>query len=251
MASHWDMFDNITAKMLRELDITEYIPKKKPAILKGVIWGALKKNISTVSLFIKASKNPDRYKEWYQTFEDNYDKWLNQLDTFEGPLDVIVDQIIKLYMDLLRKMLPMTLAAEVARKKINNIINKAFPDGNQRMQFIERSLPDNVTIDMGLAMYELSQFEEISLNSIEKLVTIINNRSWSEAFMNLWDRYIAKFGCRTTVELDVATMRMSEKSEELIKQLKGMVDLKDSMNPVVIQQNSINEREQQFKGARK
>ncbi|MEN8905897.1 MAG: PEP/pyruvate-binding domain-containing protein [Clostridiales bacterium] len=246
MARTWDMIDNITAKMMMELDISEYIPKKKPDILKGAIWGAIKNNISTFSLYRKASKDPKKYKAWYQTFEDDYDKWLNELDTFEGTIDVVINEIIHRFVDLLCKMMPMTFAAEMARKKISKMLDKAFSDGNQRMQFIERSLPDNVTIDMGLAMYELSQFDEIKFHNEPELLTMIHNRSCSKLFMNSWDKYMSRFGCRTAMELDVGTKRMSEKPEELINQIKGMAELDKSMNPITIQQNSISEREKQF-----
>ncbi len=105
----------------------------------------------------------------------------------------------------------MTYAAELARKAIAKQLEKSFPDDADLMKYLERSLPDNVTIDMGLMMYELAVMDEVASNDEDEICRIIDEKAYSKTFGNLWQEFVDTYGCRTTNELDVGVARSYEK----------------------------------------
>ncbi len=243
----WKTVDVSTAEMLEKLDLGEYIPKKLPKSMKGAMWGAIKNNIGAVKLTRKAMKDPDGYKRWYQPYEDEFDKYLEEILNTGLQLPDAPKQILTLFVDLLNKMLPMTYAAELARKSIGKQLDKLFKDGKEKMQYLERSLPDNGTIDMGLKMYKLSQMAEIKKNDYQTFINILDKNEISKEFETLWYSYLQEFGCRTNNELDVAVSRSSENIEDLFNQMKGMSGIEGDFSPVGIYNKSRDLREKKFK----
>jgi len=246
VSNMWKTVDVATAEMLEKLDLKAYIPKKLHQSMKGAIWGAVKNNMGALKYMRRAMKDPKAYKTWYQPYEDEFDLYLRNLKSKNPDLESAPEEIFKLYIDLLNKMLPMTYAAELSRKSIGKMLHKLFENGDERMQYLERSLPDNVTIDMGMKMYEMSQTEEIKNNDFSAFMEKLNKGELSEKFTNAWSGYIHQFGCRATNELDVGVRRPYENGEELFRQIKGMSSISGDFSPVEIYIKSKNLREKIF-----
>jgi len=246
MVNTWKMVDETTATMLATLDLDNYIPEKLPEFMKGVIWGAVKNNVGAMSHTMKAMKKPRDYKNWYQPYEDEFEKYLSDESNFTGSVKEVSLKISQSYMELLKKMLPMTYAAELSRKKLSKQLEKHFDDGSERMQLLERSLPDNVTIDMGMTMYELSQFTEIKQNDYHSFINLIERDELSNEFSTLWHQYLNTFGCRTHNELDIAVKRSYEDIENLFNQIKSMSGVEDEFSPLTIYNKSQEIRKQTY-----
>ncbi len=242
----WKTVDVVTARVLEELDLEEYIPKKLPEVLKGAMWGTVKNNIGAVKYMRQAAKDPDGYKKWYQPFEDEFDSYLSGIITSGIAVRQAPQEIFSRFIDLLGKMLPMTYAAELARKAIAKQLEKSFPDDADLMKYLERSLPDNVTIDMGLMMYELAVMDEVASNDEDEICRIIDEKAYSKTFGNLWQEFVDTYGCRTTNELDVGVARSYEKVDVIAAQLKSMASVEDEFSPKRIYEESRQLREQTY-----
>jgi len=242
----WSTVDVATAEMLEKLDLKSYIPAKLHKSMKGAIWGAVKNNMGALKYMRQAMKDPEAYKTWYQPYEDKFDSYLRNLKFKTPELETAPEEILTLFIDLLNKMLPMTYAAELSRKSIEKMLNKLFDKGEERMQYLERSLPDNVTIDMGMKMYELSQTEEVKNNDFPDFIKKLENKSFSDKFNNAWIAYIDQYGCRATNELDVGVRRPYENGEELFRQIKGMSSISGDFSPVEIYNKSKDLREKTY-----
>jgi len=242
----WKTVDVSTVELLENLDLTLYIPEKLHKSMKGAIRKAIMNNLGTLKYIRRASKNPAAYKKWYQPFEDEFDQYLQDITKQDVSLSSAADEIIGKFIDLLDKMMTMTYAAELARKSIKKQLEKHFPDGKERMQYLERSLPDNITIDMGMKMYELSQLSEIKENDFASFERKLAVNNVSSDFSRKWREYLDRFGCRTNNEMDTGVPRMSENIEELFNQIKGMSPIIGEFSPVGIYRESKNLREKTF-----
>lgn len=246
IANTYRASDIATAELIEALDLRAYIPDKLPDAMKGVVWGAIKNNIGTVNYVLRALKNPVAYQGWYQPYEEKFDKYLRHIMLEELALKDVPERIFKAYIDLLDKMLPMTYAAELSRSKIKKLLINEFADGQQKMQYLERSLPDNDTIDMGLRMYDLSQLNEIKDYDYPAFKHLLDNKLVSADFTRQWDTFMDLYGCRTTKELDVATPRPYENIEEAFEKIKGMSTIEVSFSPHAIFENSKKQREKTY-----
>lgn len=246
----WRMIDLATADMLETIDLDKYIPPALPEGMRGAKWGAVKNNVGTLKRVRRAAGDPEAYKEWYQPFEDEFDAFLKNFTKTDGTLGEASEQIIGKYIRLLDKMLPMTYAAELARGKIKKMIKEAYGDETEKMQYLERSLPDNVTIDMGMRMYALSQKSEIKENDYESFKRILQENRCSEAFSEGWKNYLAQYGCRTRNELDVGVVRPSEDFGNLFAQIKAMSAIEEDFSPQGIYIQSQERRKEIFEEMR-
>ncbi len=242
----WNMVDVSTVDLLKSIDLLPYKPDKLPHAMKGAMWGAIKNNIGTLSLTRKAMKDPDGYKKWYGPYESEFESYLAEIKKKNVRIIDIPTLIIEKYIELLKLMLPMTYAAEISRKKIASLLKANMDDAEVKMQFLERSLPNNVTIDMGMEMYTLSQMKEIKENSFEDFNNLIKNNAFSEKFKLKWEAYIKQYGCRTHNELDIGVARTSENRLELFNQIKAMAVVEDDYNPKSIYENSKKQRQDTY-----
>jgi pyruvate,water dikinase len=240
----WDSVDLKTAQMIRTLDLAEYVPKRLPSAMKGVLWGTVKNNAGAIFKMFKASKDPEGYKSWYVPFEEEFDGYLQEVLYEKQDLIPAMTGIVDRYLGLLDKMLPMTYAAEYARSSISKQLRKAFDDGQEKMQYLERSLPDNVTIDMGLSMYNLSQYPEIKDRDYQGFKEMLDSWQISAGFLSDWQKHLDVYGCRTSNELDVGVRRIEEKVPELFAQIKGMSGIEESFSPLSIYEESRKLREE-------
>lgn len=242
----WETVDVATTKMLKTLDLTEYTKGKSDPFMKGALWGTIKNNLGAIKYTKQALKDPDGYKAWYQNFENEYDRYLDNINLDCDDIYSKSEEVLSGFIDLLEKMVCMTYAAELSRKSIEKQLKKHFEDGERRMQYLERSLPDNITVDMGIDMYKLSKYSEIKDMSYSEFSNLLNSGKLSKTFKHEWDKYIQKYGCRTNNELDIAMARSSEKIEELFNQIKNMSDIADEFSPVHIHNESQKQREKTF-----
>lgn len=242
----WKTVDVSTVELLENLDVTLYIPEKLHKSMKGAIRKAIVNNLGTLKYIRRASKNPTAYKKWYQPFEDDFDQYLREIVKQNVALSSAVDEIIGRFIVLLDKMMTMTYAAELARKSIGKQLEKYFPDGKERMQYLERSLPDNITIDMGMKMYELSQMDDIKGSDFASFEAKLVSGDLSSDFIQLWREYMDWFGCRTNNEMDTGVPRTSENIEGLFNQIKGMSSITGEFSPLGIYEKSKNLREKTF-----
>lgn len=234
----WEMIDALTLELLKNNDLNKYIPSKTPDAMKGALWGALKSNIGTIKLLRRAIKDPEEYKRWYQSYENDFDEYLKTVSQSNENILILIEEITENYIELLDKMLPMTYAAELSRKKISKLLKKTTENAQEKMQYLERSLPDNVTVDMGLEMYELSQMSDIRENDYQEFKSKLDMGSLSTEFMNAWSLYLDQYGCRTRNELDVGVPRTSENIQLLFEQIKGMSSVQNELSPKAIYEKS-------------
>ncbi|MCK4725448.1 MAG: hypothetical protein KAT29_06590, partial [Anaerolineales bacterium] len=129
--------------------------------------------------------------------------------------------------------LPSLLASERARSGIK----KQFKNDPQSIQdqviFIEQAFPHNVTIEMGLLLYELSQFPDVQKTATaDEFIQKLDQGQFSTEFMAKWREFIDRYGHRYPKEIDVATPRYREKPGEVFTIMKNLASSDDpEFNP--------------------
>ncbi|MCP4429166.1 MAG: hypothetical protein GY803_32165 [Chloroflexi bacterium] len=109
-------------------------------------------------------------------------------------------------------------------------------------------MPDNVTIEMGLAMHRLANFPEIiTCESGEQFAQRLQNGDFSPEFLTAWHEFMADYGFRCPEELDLGTPRYDEQPAQFFAQLRMMAENNaPNSNPEMIFERSQAEREAVF-----
>jgi len=216
--------DSLGAQIMEAMDLKEYIPKKLPkGFMKNLIitgFGAM----IFIRPLMKSRSKPDAYLQHYidenaklrQDLKTEYERDIS----FE---DFVITSFLKVGSHMNGVQLPALMASEAARGKLKKIF-KNEPDAVQEhLRSIEQSFPNNVTIEMGLVLYELSQFPDVQqIAAAQEFVQKLETDQLSPEFMEKWQLFINEYGFRGPKELDIATPRFYEKPGEVFALLKTM-----------------------------
>ncbi len=216
--------DSLGSQILEAMDLKEYIPKKFP---KGFLKSLIKTGLGAmiyIRPLMRARSKPDVYLQHY--IEENVKLGQDLKTEYERDIsfeDFTITSFLKVGSHMNGVQLPALMASEAARSKLKKIF-KNEPDAMQaHLRSIERSFPNNVTIEMGLLLYELSQFPDIQqTGTAQEFVQKLAANQLSPEFMQKWQLFMDDYGFRGPKELDVATPRYYEKPGEVFDILKTM-----------------------------
>ncbi|MDX1416572.1 MAG: PEP-utilizing enzyme, partial [Candidatus Promineifilaceae bacterium] len=238
-----------SSDILANIDKEEYIPKKLPPMLRGMIWKALWRNLPSLMKARKAYRSPDEFKANVATAVD-----IMRHKTYEDlaqpmSFNELVATVLQHYLIYMDAAMASMVVSEISRMRLKSLLKKEPEAIQQKVVYLERALPDNVTIEMGMAMYRLSQFPAImDCASGEEFAQRLQAGDLAPEFLQAWQTFMADYGFRCPLELDLGTLRYSEKPAQFYNQLRIMAENRDPHNnPEAIFARSTAEREAVFR----
>jgi len=238
--------DVLSAEAVANMDDAEYIPKKLPPAMRGLVFSALRQNMGTIVDGLRALKDPARYRQKYlddveRCMKDLEALWREELTTRE-----FAERTINIMVATVSAFMSVLFAAEMARSRIKKLFKDEEPELRDKVVYLERALPDNVTIEMGLAMYRLASFSEVSeCTSGTEFAARLSDGSFSPEFLGAWDGFMAEYGFRGPMEMDPAATRFYEQPELFFEQLRAMAENATPENsPVAIFERAKAQREE-------
>lgn len=119
--------------------------------------------------------------------------------------------------------IPMILAGQIAQQRIKSLFKQAAIAVRDYLINLGVALPGNKTTEMGEMMYALAASDIIRrYDSTADFIADLESRRLPDAFLQLWDQFMAEFGMRCPGEIDVATPRPKEQPALFFEQLKTM-----------------------------
>jgi pyruvate,water dikinase len=216
--------DDLGSRIIEAMDLKEYLPKKLP---KGFIKNVIKMGLGAgkfIKPLMKASGKPDEYLQHYQDENARLGAELKaeyERDTSFGDFASISLGKVNVHMN--KTQLPALMVSERARGKLKKMFKKAPESVQEHFRNIEKSFPNNVTIEMGLVINDLSQFSDVQQTaSPEEFVQKLEANQLSPEFMEKWQLFLDTYGFRGPKEIDAATSRYYDKPGEIFALLKSM-----------------------------
>lgn len=216
--------DSLGSQILDSMELKEYIPKKLP---KGFVKNLIKTGLGTMVFIrplMRANSKPDEYLQHY--VDENERLRLAIKTEYERDAsfeDFCLTSFLLVGAHMNGVQLPALMASEPARGKLKKMFKNEPESVQEHLQSIEQSFPNNVTIEMGLLLYELSQFPDIrQIGTAQEFVQKLDANQLSPEFMQKWRLFMDDYGFRGPKELDIATPRYYEKPEEMFTFLKTM-----------------------------
>ena len=224
--------DVIGAKILENMDLKEYDPG---GLLppKIVLWNTIKMAFGGLPMFInaiRADRNPAKYLEILLEENKKLEQDLKAEYKKELPFDVFSRSVMEKTIEYMNFIaLPTLMASERARSGIKKQFKDEPKEIRDQVIHIEQAFPNNVTIEMGLLLYELSQSPEVQeTGTSDEFVQKLGSQQYSSEFMGKWGEFIDRYGHRYPKEIDVSTPRYREKPGEVFTLLKTMGTTSDS-----------------------
>jgi len=216
-----EVYDTPTRKIFGTIDLNEYLPKHKPAALKGVIWNMVKAYAPMIGRALRGIRNPDEARNDYAAQLERDLEETAQLAEDDLPLDEFVRSLLQRFKTQTDLGAPVLLAAMFSRWRIGRMLKG--PGVDDLVVSLEMDLRGNPTSEMGHRMYELAGMPEIrrTENGAE-FERKIAARAYSDEVMAAYDDYMRRFGCRGIKEIDAATPRAHENLPAFFAQLQAI-----------------------------
>jgi pyruvate,water dikinase len=250
VVAEFQEMDPLAGSIIANIDEAEYVPKKLPPALQGIMFKMIRQNLGMGWQVLQALRNPAECKRRYLEEEEQLCRDLtlesekaNTLSTREFATRTMVRMI-----SYTKAFMPALVVAIIARSRIKKLFKNNEPKIRDQVVYLERALPHNVTIAMGLGMYHLASFKEIkTCTSGEEFASRIEQRAFSSEFLAAWDTFMETHGFRSPMEMDPAASRFYERPARFFEQLRTMADNTDpDNNPQAIYDKVKAEREKAY-----
>lgn len=205
-------------------------------------------NIGTFGRIISAFINPSKYRSFFLGKIKDVDEILENPPNFEDSFASYFGKTTVPVLHLISYVsMPMTWCSEISRALIKRIMHTEPEEYFSLVPFLERSLPENITIEMGLSMFDLAQMDGFKkIAAQEEFVECYKNHNFEPEFQQKLDDFVARFGARGPKELDIASPRLYETPDQLYSQLQTMTSSDAESNPRAIYEKAKIQREESF-----
>lgn len=159
-----------------------------------------------------------------QAFKHDVQKIASQTLTVGQLADKLGERVINL---AFKHLMPLIVASRLSLQKIKSDLQ---PGDEQDLKKLERAFPHNVTTEMGLELYNVSQFLPENLDQAELEKRFAENTLPAE-FVTAWSAFLSKYGHRGPIEIDIASPRYRDNPRFLIDLLLSLRNAKDAESP--------------------
>jgi pyruvate,water dikinase len=248
--SSFRVMDTGTADIIEAIDMEEYVAEKLPPAMRGLMFRMIGNNLGTLGQGLQALRNPARFKQRYLQAEDQLRRDLAQQAAAGQELTTreYAGRMMDTMIDYINTFFAMLLASEIAKSGLKRLFKDQEPEIREQLIYLERALPNNITVEMGLALHRLSGYEEVRQCALrEEFVHRLEQRDFYPEFLQAWDAFMEAHGFRTPMEMDPATPRFYEQPGQLFEQLQAMAQSSDTEhNPQAIFEQARAQREQAY-----
>lgn len=231
--------DPLAAETILALPLNEYISNDFGYLLALPLKIAQALPVVAPRMLRSYLRNKDEYQRLQSTIE-NYRKRLAILDSADISMSRLMKDINQLVMNLIiADVLALFLLSRLAIEQMKKLVP---PEKKHLAELLTHSLPNNVTVDMGLALFDLARLLPTGIN-VDELIRALKERTLSDEFLTKWDQFIALYGHRGPRELDIESVRYGEDYSFLAHQLIALQSADEKNNPRTRHDKSVAERE--------
>ena len=262
LARQLSQMNMLLADMLASVDMDRYRPAEPPDFLRFssllrmtpmLLWRLRTVLGALTDVDLDDDAFPmfgyERFRRTYDSAQADYDRWLATPVDHEQPLD---DFLFELFAELGRVTLAAT-APSVAvfyyggTDVVNKLIDLNDPVEVALADAIRRGYPDDLVVQMGIAMFDLArQLPPELAEDLDELAARLEQRRLPEAFLTAWDAFIARFGCRGPLEMEFANPKYGDDPRVALAQIAPMAASRDSFDPRAVQARLVAERQAAF-----
>ena len=244
----------LLADILGSVDMDRYRPDRPPDFLRwwsllGRAPMLLRRLRAVIGALMKPIFRYERFRRDYDRAQAEYDRWLATPVDHDQPLD---DFLFDLFVEWGRVTLAATGPSLAVfyyggTDVVNKLIDADDPAQVALADAIRRGYPDDLIVQMGVAMFHLAGQLPVELaENLDELAARLEQRRLPESFLADWDAFIARFGCRGPLEMELANPKYADDPRVALAQIAPMAASRDSFDPRAVQERLVAERQAAF-----
>ena len=213
-----ETYDASVRTVFDSLDLAEFVPRKKPAALRGYLPRVLKHLLGLAPSIVRGLFRGHQAARDLEAGSAAVFAVCPDELAAEQPFDTLVTRGLAHFTGLIKSMTAL-IGALIARARLYRLFKNH--DVEDLLVQLGMDLPGNPTSAMGHAMCQLAAFPEVRrTDSGASLARQLDAGQLSPAFTQAYRDYMARFGCRGMREIDIAAPRPYEDPARFFERLK-------------------------------
>lgn len=233
-----NILDPLTGQALDSVNEKEYSSRNLKLFLAPLNLAGVLPKIGPK--MIGSAHNPEQAYEDLSVHLEKYMKELQELEEKNLSAPDLYEKIVsKLEGFMIDQLIPRFLLSRIVIEQVKKLVGPEFKD---EANLLNQSLPHNVTVEMGLDLYDLARLLPAEGMAASELANGIVHRSLPENFLEAWDKFLLRYGHRGPKELDIASPRYGTDPSFLVTQLLSLQALAPENSPRSRHERSVKER---------
>jgi rifampicin phosphotransferase len=214
-------YDTATGKIMESVNLKkEYMPAVKTKKIKKMVRDSVKLGLSMIPIVLKSQSNHTKLMENYAKKSDKIYGYCKQELAKDKYFNELTEEGVSAFETMVRDATSL-LAGMMANSKIKKMFKNR--DVDDYLVGLSMDLPGNPTSEMGHAILKLASYNEIQkTKSKDEFLRNIEKRAYSKEFLEDYDYYMERYGCRGFKEIDIASPRVYENPMDFFIQLDNI-----------------------------
>lgn len=226
LARKYAQMDVVASQILSQLNKGDYRSEHRPKRFRGLRLRILWKFRGFMTSVLRACITPRAFQKDYHNHVTSFEQ---RFSCTEGTfcLDKDYEDGLAQFTDVFfHYTLPAIFVFWFPGRLFSRVLFWGTPQEIQtQAERLDRGLPDELVVEMGMAIFELSQWvPPEAFASLPALAQRIRAREMPTPFLEAWDSFMQRFGCRGPEEMELSTQRYADDPLILLRQMATMVD---------------------------
>ena len=251
MAKGSDPTNALTGEILAHIDAKRYRAATKPPWVQfGILW-----SVPRVLWLLRGSfwntlwtiLSPERAHRAYQGKVDAYEEELTENLDYGLPLAEFRQTYAAPMVQMFGITMPPLMASLVAMGSVNRVAGKKSAEAQALAAKLQLGFTGNVVVEMGIALFRLAKLLAPSdFEDLTRLAERVGNRKMSTEFLSAWDAFLATYGCRGPLEMDLASRGYGDDPGLALRQMSFMTGDDEGFDPEAAHQRHVEERQRAY-----
>ncbi|MEM7019770.1 MAG: PEP-utilizing enzyme [Pseudomonadota bacterium] len=184
----------------------------------------------------------------YPRIIHEFETWVSQpVEPSRSLSDYFTEALTRMGKAILESSYPAFMSAYFAGERIKKLADKKSPEQLDWVDAICGGHEEDMIVNMGLMLYDLAMLLPVeAFEDIEALTAQLQQRELPEDFLNKWDEFIARYGCRGPLEMELANPKYGEAPQLALQQMASITNAGTTFNPHDMRATQVAQREQAF-----
>ena len=217
--------------------------------LPRLLWGARR----ALTTLIRPALNRSRFDRQYAAGIEAFEAWIARppdrsrsiVETFRGDLERAGSTVIA-------SSYPAFLHAAISMFRIKALADPKSPEQVAWADAIAGGgYEDDMIVEMGVGLYELAMaLPPSDFEDLDALEARLRARELPDAFLERWDAFIARYGCRGPLEMEIANPKYGEAPSLALRQMAHVRAAGGAFDPREMRRRQIARREEAYRNLR-
>ncbi len=241
--------DRLMAEILANIDPERYRTATRPPWMRfRILWSVPRVLWRLRGFFgnmLWAILSPKRAHQGYQRKVDAYQVELTENLDYGLPLA----EFRRIYAAPMWRQPTMSalMASLVALGSVNRVVGKKSAEAQALAEKLQLGFTGDVVVEMGIALFRLAKLLDSSdFEDLIRLAERVENRQMSAEFLSAWDAFLATYGWRGPLEMDLASPRYADNPGLALRQMSFMTGVDEGFNPEAAHQRNVEERQRAY-----